>query len=81
MKIAIVIAKVIFAACIIVGCLLILGSAGALEHDNISILQFVVQELIGFGLFGVAYLVCKVHDILVEIEAERMIERYNKLYK
>ena len=81
MKIAIVISKVISAACIIVGCFLILGSAGALEHDYISIPQFIVQELIGFGLLGVVYLVCKVHDILVEIENERMIERYNKLYK
>lgn len=81
MKIAIIISKVILAAWILVGCLLVIGSVGALENDYISITQYLVQELIGFGLFGVAYLVCKVHDILVEIEAERMIERYNKLYK
>lgn len=81
MKTAIVISKVIFAACIIVGCLLILGSAGALEHNEISILRFVAQELVGFSLFGVAYLVCKVHDIFVEIENERAIKCYNKLYK
>lgn len=81
MKVAIIISKVILAVCIIVGSLFVLGSAGALEQDDITISQFILQELFGFGLFGVAYLVCRVHDIFVEIENERMIKRYNKLYK
>lgn len=81
MKTVITISKVIFFGCILVGCLLVLGSVGAFEHDEITTARFVIQELIGFGLFGVACLACKLHDTLVEIERERLIERYNRLYK
>ena len=42
-------------SCIIFGFLFVVGTAGALEHNNIGYLQCFIQCLIGFGVMWLGF--------------------------
>ena len=71
MKIIIGALRVLTWVCAFIGCLFVLGSVGALEHDTITFTRFFVQELGAFGLLGVAYLSYYVRGLLLEIEFDK----------
>lgn len=63
--------KVFGYACGILGALGFIGFAGGLEHDNITILQFIMYELHAFMLMGISYLSYYIREVIVTDFSER----------
>ena len=63
--------KVFGYACGILGALGVIGFVGGLEHDNITMLQFVMYELHAFMLIGISYLFYYIREAIVNDFAKR----------
>lgn len=59
----------------------IVGFVGSLEHDSISIAQFLVYEIHAFGLIGLSYLIYRFRELIKKdfIKRDRLITRGQKI--
>ena len=65
--------------CTIIGCTYIFGSVDAFERDMISTGRFWIQEFFAFALCGIAYLIHKVREYLIDVEYDKYInDTYNR---